>query len=90
MFGGLKIMVETWFFYWIVKKILHFFLQKIELIYLENCQLHLYNFLKRPIFFMLTLEFFDFFLFQISQEPPEIFQKFKKFYVGSVPSFTMM
>ena len=27
-------------FYWIVKKILHFFLQKTELIYLENCQFH--------------------------------------------------
>ena len=39
-FRGLKIMVETWFLYWIVQKILHFFLQKTELIYLENCQVH--------------------------------------------------
>ena len=27
-------------FYWIVKKILHFFMQKTELIYRKNCQFH--------------------------------------------------
>ena len=27
-------------FYWIVNKILHFFMQKTELIYPKNCQFH--------------------------------------------------
>ena len=39
-FKILKIIVETWFFYWIVNKILHFFMQKTELIYPKNCQFH--------------------------------------------------
>ena len=33
-------------FYWIVKKILNFFMQKTELIYLENCLFHSGLFLK--------------------------------------------
>ena len=46
-FRGLKIMVEM------SKENLHFFMQKTELIYLENCQFYsdlLLELLKQPIF----------------------------------------
>ena len=48
----LKIIVETWFFYWIVKKIMHFFMQKTELIYLKtaNFTVVFRNFLKTANF----------------------------------------
>ena len=49
----LKFIVETWFFYWIVKKIMHFFMQKTELIYLKtaNFTVVFRNFLKTANFF---------------------------------------
>ena len=65
-------------FYWIVKKILHFFMQKTELIYRKNCQFHsdlLLELFKNGKFFQKSYlkNFSIFFFFRLSREPFNIF-----------------